>query len=463
MVSPGPIPLNPCDYLYFTHHELQLKNSQPGNIAFMVFDVAGDIDAEKLIQALAGVFRLHPTLLAGLKISLTKGCPYWKAHAVDAAAAEAAARKACRRVDLRNERDAPAAFLRLMEAHLGEAWPLSAGPKMHLNHALMPGGKSRYAILWPHLFTDAEGAQWFLTQLSRQLAENSPDQADDYPEGLTHDQRPIDVLDGYGFSHRVSLFRRGLGLQKQHGGLQVKQVRGGVAKPGNVCRLIHREWGGEALLKIQQNAKQLTPPGPALYARFLGACVFRALHRIYKREGVETEAYLMPLPLSVLAMSQEGDAQRARPLPGNYLVSPVLCATREIVEDRAALASELSHQLIEYRRSRAHLMQWAMVWMAAKMRSGIYRWVLKRPMGFEKLASGFSYYGEISDPLRLLGGLKVTNLWGSGPMPVPPGWNPVFSRFADKLNLGLTYCSPAVSDEMARSYAGAIEEEILAP
>jgi hypothetical protein len=461
MEKPGPIPLNPCDYLYFTHHELQLKRAQPGNIAFMVFDVAGEIDAEKLVRGLAGVFRLHPSLLAGLKISLTKGRPYWRSRVVDMAAAEAAARKAYRRADLRNDRDAPDAFLRLVEAHMGEAWPLSTGPKMLLDQALMPGGTSRFAILWPHLFTDAEGAQWFLTQLSRQLAENSPDQADDYPTGLTHDQPPIDVLDGYGFSHRISLFRRGFGLQKQHEGMEIKQALDSPMKPGNTCRLIHREWGGDELLRIQQNAKQMTPPGPALYARFLSACVFRALHRIYKHERVETEAYLMPLPLSVLAMSDEGDEQRSRPLPGNYLVSPVLCATSAIVEDRSALAADLSRQLIEYRRSRAHLMQWAMVWMAAKMRSGVYRWVLKRPLGFEKLASGFSYYGEISDPLRLMGGFKVTNLWGSGPMPVPPGWNPVFSRFADKLNLGLTYCRPAVSDDLARRYASAIEEEIL--
>ena len=86
---------------------------------------------------------------------------------------------------------------------------------------------------------------------------------------------------------------------------------------------------------------------------------------------------------------------------------------------------------------------------------------MRLPLGFEALSSGFSYYRQLPALPRTLGGASVRNLWGAGPLPTPPAWNPTFSIYGQTLNLSLTYARPAISDALAEQYVACVEREIL--
>ncbi len=232
--------------------------------------------------------------------------------------------------------------------------------------------------------------------------------------------------------------------------------------------------------QMRANADRFAPPGPASHARYLAACVIRALHVLYTERGLSADAYPVSLPLSLLdddeakssavaAGESAGESSdpperagpRHRPIPGNYLVAPTLYGRREIVGDRAALGQDLLAQLQHYLAQRGDLAQWTMIYFASWLRVGMYDYVFKKGIGQGALASGFSYYGQIPRPVRRIGGAKVINLWGTAPLGTPPGLNPIFNKYQGKLNLGLAFNRPAISDELARHFVDLIEQEIF--
>lgn len=146
---------------------------------------------------------------------------------------------------------------------------------------------------------------------------------------------------------------------------------------------------------------------------------------------------------------------------GNFLVSPMLCIPRRIVDDRCAIGELIANQLTDYHTRRGDLLQWTMMWAASLIHAWVYELVFALPFGGGLFASGNSFYGEINPPIRRIGNVTITNLWGGGPNTTPPGLNPVFSRFGDRLNLTLTYTRPAISDATASEYVKLIECEMF--
>jgi hypothetical protein len=454
------IPLNPCDYLFYAHHRLLERQAPGGYTALMCIDAEGHADPGRVRRAVQRVLLAHPVLMAGLKVGWVLGRPRWQTPARAEEAAARAASRACVHTDLRGVPDAEE---RLEQAGLDlqhRRWPLESGPPLRLEQYDLPGGRTRFRLCWPHLLMDAEGAQWFLSELGRAdpgEQGHSPSTPVDGPA----DDRPVDVLRGHSLAGRLRLFRRGLSLQKSIGNIRATPL---VRDDGGPVehRCLVRTWERAEVESLQAVARQVTPAGPALYARHLAACVLRALRRIYGEQGTITHTLVIPLPKSVSGGVGDGITSRGRSIVGNYLVSPNLRAEPGCIDDRAALGALILRQLQEYERNRADLAQWAAMWLASTMRVWMYDLVLRLPLGFNTLSSGFSYYGEITQPLRRIAGLTVTNLWGGGPMATPPGWNPTFSKFADRLNLSLTYNHPVVSGELAGRYLDLIEEEMFA-
>ena len=210
---------------------------------------------------------------------------------------------------------------------------------------------------------------------------------------------------------------------------------------------------------MQAAAKQAVPAGPAPYARFLAASVMRALHRLHEENSVSTDAYMITLPMRVGASQPEARLVEKRPVPGNFLVTPVICCTPQQVADRRVLDEAVFDQVQDYLRQELDLAQWTLMRAASLIHAWFYPLIFKLSMGVNVLSSGFSYYGAIEQPVRSIAGATITNCWGGGPLPMPPGWNPVFSKFGDGLNLSLTYARPAISDELADRYLELIASE----
>jgi len=481
---PRRIPFNPCDYLFLAHHRLLERQGLAGYTALMVVETMGRPDPGWIRASLDNLLRRHPVLLAGVGISRFLARPYWRLPT--AGEIPKLAERCFRHHDLRGRGDSRSAAAEGMESLYrcelpdGGRWSLQRGPMLRLEQYDVAEDRSMIFLRWPHFLMDAEGAQWLLSELQGAAARHGRDACatrgqdacstapremgfNSRPEGLRECHlAPAGVLRDYRGLRRFRLLREGLRLQRQVGRAHTLPLVTAEAEGERETRVLHRFWTGSQLDRLQAIAKEITPSGPRLYARFLAACVLRALERIYREAGASSPSFVIPLPMSVAPAGAAEAGAPPRPIAGNYLVSPNLVVDPNIIADRRALGAEIARQLADYAARQGDLAQWSSMWMASALRIWMYDLLLRMPLGFGSLSSGFSYYGEIVRPIRSIGGAAVCNVWGAGPMATPPGWNPVFSRFGDTLNLSLTYNRPGVPDELARRFVELIEEEAAA-
>jgi hypothetical protein len=442
------------------------RSVRGANLACMTLETAGYVEPQTVREALAKALAAHPVLTAGVKVSPFSGRPYWKVGAAPDALAASSAERAFTYQDLRNDPGWQERLAELCRQRYFSRWDIEVGPQVGLEQYALPEDRTCFVMRWPHFLMDAEGAQWFLSEIARHYRA-APPPVDGEPEklrpsptettDLPPDDHQTDVLDGRSLFERLRLLRTGLRFPKEHRGLLIRSIVPPSGAPLESVGLLHRHWPAEQTKAIQERARASTPSGPALYARYLAACVVRALDRVYQESSIDSDAFLITFPMRAIP----GDRLERRPVPGNYLVSPLLCARRELIHEGQSLDLDFLRQLDEYRRQDGHLAQWAMIWAASFMRTSFYEWVFRLPFGFESLSSGFSYYGEIRPPLTVFCGLKMLNFYGGFPLGTPPGWNPAFSRFQDRLNLSLTWNRPDIPDPLAERYAELIEAEVL--
>jgi len=481
------IPLNPCDYLYYAHHDLMRRRGQGGNVGVLTLEAEGRADPERIRNAMAAAMRVHPVMMARLRVSLVTGRPYWQVPPQPADAARQAVERAYLYEDLRNEPNWRDRLERLCRARNVMAWDFDAPPAFRLEQYDLPGHQTRFCYRLPHAATDAQGIQWFFAEIQRlqsvslseqacvtRFASDSSSQtstdaatqdsaaaAGPTPDLLPDDQ-PFDILAGLSLLRRVESARRALAAGRDAGRLNIRSLR---SPPYPRCwqqQYVHKCWQPDQVRQMREIARRRAPPGPFHHARFLAACVFRALHRLYAENGVRSDGYMLPFPVSVLAFAQDHALAGRRPISGNYLVSPTLVVAKDLVTDKRRLGEELSRQVERYIAGRVYLGQWSAIWLASLLRTSMYRWLLRLPLGLETLSSGFSYFGTIPHRLRSICGARVTNLWAAAPMAMPPGLNPIFTKYESRLNLVLSWPSPAIPDDVGYRYADLMEEEIFA-
>lgn len=455
MTTTRHIPLNPCDYLLYGDHRKRIRVAEGGNIAYMFFEVDGHPDPDWVNRALASAMSSHPVTMASLRISITQAKPYWRVPASLEESAKTMAQKAHKFVDLRHIDDWRDRLAHICSQGTPGDWNLQDGPQVRLEQIALPDGRTVLCLRWPHCLMDAEGAQWFLAELSQDQNSSSGTDEADPALHLASDGQNVNVLKDYAFIRRLGLIRRGALGQREQGHFKIMPPPLKHSSPTQEHRVLHQHWDVEQAAVIKANAGSSVARGPALYARFLASSVLCALHRLYNKCDWQTEAYKISFPLRVRLPTTQ------RPVHGNYLVLLTIIIPKECVDTKRAIDANILQQLQEYRQHKIDLAQWTLMWSASFIPVWFYDLIFRLPLGNTAFSSGFSYYGEIASPLRSLGGFRVTNLWGGGPTTTPPGWNPVFSRFGDKLNLTLTYSWPIVSDELASRYAELIESELF--
>ncbi|MBX3393971.1 MAG: hypothetical protein KF841_01250 [Phycisphaerae bacterium] len=447
--------LNPCDYLFWGQHRMNARRGQGGNVAFMLMDLEGELRADWLRDALAAVIKEHPVILGRFDCTLITGRPMWTVHAPARSDLDRAVDRAFRHEDLRNDPHWRETLAERSAVGNVTNWNTNADPLVRLEHYALPNYSARLIIRWPHALMDAEGAQWFLGELSRCGAGQSP-----RPASLADDHEIIDPIAAHGLPTRCRLFARGASYQRTHSKSRIRLMPPESTTGPIDHRVIHRNLSAEETRRVQAAARLTMPSGPLLYARHLAASIVRAVHRLYLQRGIETDAYLITLPMRVGSSDPAGKLFSRRPMNGNYLISPMLCIPRGIAADPQAIGEMITNQLTSYHERRGDLLQWTMMWAASLIHAWVYELVFALPFGGGSFATGNSFYGEIDSPVRRMGDATVSNLWGGGPNTTPPGLNPVFSRFADRLNLTLTYTRPAISDATAAEYVKLIECEM---
>ncbi len=465
MAFPRTIRLNPCDYLYYVHHQLMESRSHGGNVSFLALDADGHADPQRVRSALKAAMAAHPVTLSRLFVSRLDGRPHWRLPEKIEESAAAAVNKEYVYEDLQSAEDWKARLDRFCHTRNVLHWDVhAADAQMRLEHYNLPDERTRFVFRFAHTLMDAEGSQWFAAEMQR-LDEARREGAMSpmpMPEALAADNRHADIARGMSILSRYQLVRQAVRGDSATKKLKTSPLLKPETEPDARQGFVIKTWGPPELRQMRANARRWAPEGPVHHARYLAMCVLRALDRVYADQGAESDAFALPFPAGVTGLAAEEGITLPRPVPGNYLVSPTLVVRRELVNDRRALGREILRQIGDYTRNRVHVGQWVLLGLLAKMRFSWYKAFLRLPLGIEDLSSGFSYFGTIPHRLRDFCGTRLTNLWGCAPMGIPPGWNPIFSKFDRKLNLSFSWTRPYVPDALARRFADLIEQEIFA-
>jgi len=450
--TPRRIPLNPCDYLFYAHHRGQERRIGGGNVAFMTLDFMGHVSLRRMRDALVAALQRHPAAAGVLRVSLFRGRPYWH-YPVKSDDIERAAARAHVFYDLRHDSQASASLDRLCSEHFTPHWNFALGPPIRLEHYALPENQTRLCLRWPHGFMDAEGAQLLLSEIGRF------GDADAAQATVPPDHAALDPLKGFGVLERIKLMRSAPKRPHRLSGRNEVLLAAPAKKPVRQYRFLHRVWSPEDNVLLTELARQRTPPGPGLRARYLAASVIRALDRLYTAQKIATDVYRIPIP--VRAADGAATSPPPRPIPGNYLAAPAVSIPRTCVSDWALLGETIAAQLESYVKSKSNLADWAKLWLASQLRPRQFEFALSLPLGLPDFSTGFSYYGEVDPPLRTFLGIPVSNLWGCAPMAIPPGLNPAFSRYQDRLNFSLAWSEPHLDATWPETLTQYIEFEAL--
>lgn len=424
------------------------QRGYPGTGTFIMLDAVGPLEPDDVLTALRRTLETHPTTASTAAVSYWRAWPVWRIpdrpvtpyYVFD---------------DLSREADWIAATEQRCQERFSIGWDPACPPQVRLEHYRGPGEQQRLVIRWPHALMDADGAQHFLAEMSR-LADDTPAPLPNHllPDGQTHNP-----CTQHGILRRLRLAVRAFRARAPRAPVQETSLCNSLPnRPADSRRLRYlvRPWSPEMVERMRENARQVAPSGPALYSRYIGGCVLRALHRVHVEHGRTLPYYGASFPLGVRGVAR-------RPLTGNYLVSTALRVTPERIADPRAVAEDIDRQLREYAQRRLDLAGQAMLWLLAQLRFSQYRRLMGLQVRRQPFATGYSFYGEIDPPLRRFLGAEVTNLWGCGALSIPPGWNVTLSKFKDRINFAIAWPDEAFPENVVQRYADLIEEEACSP
>lgn len=453
--------LNPTDCLFHAFDYLMRRQGYAGTGTFMVLELRGPLDSAEIVEAAKGAMAAHPVTMAAAGVSFWRARPRWVFAGEPVGPAYTSE-------DLSGEPEWERVFQERSSTQLSQGWDVRVPPQIHLDHFRGPADQHRLLFRWPHALMDAEGAQYFLGEVQRcgQLVPGKPSDA------LLPDDTRLDPVGELGLRERLRLMWRGITDRSpaesrtspaaddrsppRPAGFAwpLHSLPDRPAESRRLCFLVRR-WLADAAAELRAKARALTPPGPALYGRYLAACTLRAVARIHAE-------YDRPLDYCGLMFPMRLPGLTRRPLRGNYLVAGSLSARPGLLDNRRALAEDIAKQVHHYLDRDGPLASWALQRLMAGLRLSQYRRVVRWETERQPFATGFSYYGEIEPPLRRFLGTEVENLYGGGVVSIPPAWNVTFSRFGQAMNMVVAWPSAVFPPAVVERYAALIAEELFA-
>lgn len=447
--------LSPFDYHFLVTQRGHGRRDGCPFSCYYVLELDGHPSGSRLRDALRRAMRAYPATCGGIRYSLSRTRAFWE-HDSGADLAD----QAYRHHDLRDRDDWSALADAVLQRSINTEWDLARPPLVRLDHFDGPGGQARVCLLWPHALMDAEGAHWFLRELSRLDADPSPDP----PPGLVNHGASLDPLAGLSLLERWRFFREGLDDQSQLSKLHTRHLTVAAPDNGAAHRFVFRLGSTDEFQRVQANARHLMPNGRGFSAtaaalnpvvRYLAACVLRAVHRQYQRHGVDAAEYRIAYPMRVSTVATP------RPLTGNYISVPTLSASAVAMDDMRAHVEHVHRQITNFRRHRNDVKQWALLWMAGQMQPALYRRVMRSSIGNTPIHSGFSYYDVGADPKwTVLAGATIRRVWLGGVVSNPPGWNAVFCRYRNRLTINLSWVDGSEREALANEFADLIADEV---
>lgn len=411
---------------------------------FLHVDMVGAVDPAKVMHGVRRAMEAHPVTAGNPWFSLSRAWPYWCSDAVPSTLPY-------RYYDLSSREDWLSVADKVSRDRAHEAAAKNERIRVCLEHFQGPNNHHRIYCLFQHALMDVEGAQLFMAEVNR-LADEGPSER---PAHLLPDEEPVDPLGEAGMIARLRKTLQGTANRVRGSTLQRAFLLDTLRdRPRTSRRLEHmdRHWTPDQVEMAKKKALKTVQPGPALFSRFLAVVVLRAVHRIHKERGRRIPYYGMMFPMRYPGIER-------RPLWGNYLVSAAMCIPVEHMDDPRAVGRDVDQQLGEYMSKGSYGASWSIMWLTSQLRHWQYCMLMNVMGRAQPYITGYSFWGPLDPPLRRFVGADVTNLFGYGLISIPPGWNPVFSKVGNRINLSMAYPGGSFPEEVVRRYADLIEDE----
>ena len=435
---------NPCDHVFGALDYHMKRKGYAGTGTFMMMDLRGTLEPNRVVEALRTVMEAHPATACTEAASTWRALPYWRYDGRTVS-------PKYEHHDLSTHPDWISQTDRLCHERFSSGWPRTEPPPVRFEHYQGPDDKHRLCFRWIHTLMDAQGAHLFLSEMNRAFTGGTANPA------ILPGGKAFDPLAGYGILKRLRLLVKGARTSAPQGSLQsVSLCENLPERPANSRRMCYilRPWSPARVERMKEMARRYAPPGPALYTRYIAGCVLRAVYLIHAEHGRKFPYYGIMIPMRVPGLDR-------RPVPGNYLTSPMLRIQPEHIADKRAVAETIHQQLLEFSARHLDLASWSMQWLTSQLRVGPYRKLIDHFVRNQPFATGYAFFGEIDPPLRQFLGTEITNLWGTGVISIPPGWNPTFSKFKDRINFSLAWSESAFPEDVVHRYADLIEQEVF--
>jgi len=426
---------NPLDLLFFASDAAARRAGLPQGNAQIATEVAGEVDVQRLRQAIAALHRVYPVTAARLELSLRTGRPRW-------------------RLDVPPPDPDAVLDIRVLRGGTHDAWraeferlfvqPIDAtrgAPvRFHLIRGLPTGDV--LMLRWPHGLMDARGGGWVSEELSRLYESgDAPQTLFSAGDELRPDYGPL--LDRTPLGRRLRLVAGTLRFRTWRGQRYAYLARGPIPADLGRLRCILRHLSAEQTRQAFDNALRVC--GVGRFPDYLRACALSALH----------EMMAGPVPPDALytTINMLDRRNRRQPLRWccNLTTSIPVAVPAGVVKDRRQVADLIREQTGQFLAADAARAQAVVLWMLTRLPTswlGAFVWrrlragaEIRPRLGMAPAPSlPLGLMGPATRPLPTYCGRPVINYYGCRP-PVPDtGYALQVNLTADRMNiLGVCY------------------------
>jgi hypothetical protein len=216
-----------------------------------------------------------------------------------------------------------------------------------------------------------------------------------------------------------------------------------------------RRWSADASARIADRAGTVCGDGPMRQTRHLMIAVLRSLHDLRDELDLRLgDHYLLPMPLL-----------RPRTTPRavaacNDLTIATLVVEPGMVDRPRELDAELARQLDAYTRQGLDEALWVTLTCAGWLPADLYARGLRQRRAFPRHSIGFASF-RTDGWANGFCGCPLENFHACGLPPIPPGVMMTFTRFRERLNLGIAFFPHVCRPHHAEMLADRVEQHLL--
>jgi len=437
-----PLPLGGVDAFHLVNDRVMRSRGLAGNHCLFVVELDGRLDVQRLNRRIERAVALAPEL--SRRLVRTPAGPAW----VDNPAPPPTVRVRGVTTD-----GVETALEALVDERVDGSAPWAATVLRTEDHDL-------FVWHWFHPFTDAKGAERFVTWLgsSDGLAGGAPDPPHD-AGGPAAPPPPEDRFD-CGTRPLAKLDRKArLALTRGYGNHMLRHAQTPIV---SLTTLANRPLGRTRVVRVRLTEdetrafdRRVRERAKLAETSMMVLATARLYDGILRGRGLAPAQHLVPVPLS---LDPKAGATR---MFGNNITMMTFALRRDDLADIGRAVATLGEQQRAIVREKLDVGLLASLDFAKAVPAALYHWFLTRPFNGEVSSFIFSNPGAVS--LATFAGLPVRDAFAFPSVATPPGFQAIFTRHGGRLSAFIGYVDGVLSLTEAGSLAQQLRTELLGP